>query len=318
MSLTKWMPIGIVPMLLGISATAFGQGVPWRIMPLAQALDEAAATGQMILLDVRSDHCGQCKVMEGELWANTEGAAFAEGMIPLKYESGSQDGIEAHRRYPITGLPVVIFIRPDGSELDRVVGYDSKEDWLEEARPLKEGIDPLPAMEADLAAHPDSVQLMLPVLERYLFRYRDVEARKLLDRMIQHDPANRTGKVEIAIVKLAKHESLVRNNPKASMDLWRMLLERFPNASSAGAAVDGTFKAASSLNEVAQWKEWIAGLAEKYPTNGRILYAIAMTASRNGMRDVRFAKAARSAKALGVGGAFLDSIAVKLEPNVKK
>lgn len=318
MSLEKWVRAGILTVLVGLASNAFGQGVEWRSLSLTAALDEAAATGRMVMLDIRADHCGQCKVMEKEFWETAAGAAFAEGMIPLKYESGSPDGIEAHRRYPITGLPVVIFIRSDGSEVDRVVGYDSQEEWLEEAEPLKEGIDPLPGMEAALAAHSDSVQLMLPVLERYLYRYREVEARKLLDRMLQHDPGNRTGMVEMAIVKLAKHANLVQNDSKASMDLWRMLLDRFPTASSAGAAVDGTFKAANSMNQVAEWREWIAGLAERYPKNGRLQYAIAMTANRNGLRDPRFAKAARTARALGVGGAFLDSIAVKLDAPASK
>ncbi len=313
MKTRAWVLVALALPVLAVATPAFGDGVAWRNMPLTQALDEAAATGQMVLLDVRSDHCGPCKTMDDELWATAEGAAFASGMIPLKYDSGSPEGIEAHRRYPITGLPAVIFIRSDGTEVDRVVGYDSKESWLDEAAPLKEGIDPLPAMEAELAAHPDSVPLMLPVLERYLYRYREEEAAKLLDRMLAKDPTNRTGKVEVAIVKMAKYSNFVRNDPKSSMERWRILLDRLPNSSSAGAAVDGTFKAASALGQVDAWVEWIAGLADQHPKNGRLLYAIAMTANRNGLRDPRFAKAARSARALGVGGAFLDSIAVKLE-----
>lgn len=300
---TSWMKLLLVAVVLvGSADTAAAQGVVWRTATLDQALAEATSADRIVMIDVRANHCGQCVIMETDFWNTPAGAAFADGMIPLKIDSTTPAGIELSKRYPITGLPCVIFVRPDGTEIDRVVGYETVAKFLDEAEQLKNGIDPLPAMEKMLAAHPDSLPLMQPILERYLFRYREVEAKAMLDRILAHDPQNRATQSERALSRLAKYHELVRVDPKLQMEYYKTMLDRFPSCSGAGAAIDGSYKAALRMGTTKEWTTWICGILEKQSMNGRLQYTAAMTAHRNGIVEPCFAKAARTARNLGAGG----------------
>lgn len=301
-------------LLFGTAASsALAEGVTWLDMTMKEALVEAEKTGKMIMLNVGADHCGACGDMDEQLWSKPDGEALADGTIPIYIDSTTPEGSALNNRYPITGLPVVIFIKPNGRELGRVVGYTSHSKFMAEAQPLSAGIDPLPALEAELEANPESVMLILPVMERYLYRFRDEEAKELLARILELDPDNRFHQSERALIKFAKHARIIWNDMEKCDEYWRMLLERFPTASSTSGAVNGTHRAAVSLRRLASWKEWICDIAKNQPENARLHYSLAMTAKRGGLRGPCFAEAARKARALGFGGAFLDTLAIELE-----
>ncbi|MFB3907528.1 MAG: thioredoxin family protein [Candidatus Eisenbacteria bacterium] len=300
-------------LLVASVAAAAGQGVVWRAMTIDQAVAEASSSGKMVLVDVFSDHCGQCGVMDQEFWNTPAGADYADGMIPLKIDSATPDGYQFQIRYGVTGLPTTILIRPDGQELDRVVGYDGVQEFLTEAGPMKDGVDSLPVLEEQMAKSPQSADAILAVMERYLFRKRLADAQSLSEKVLALDPDNKGKKAEKALMWLAKYMEFVDANPAASYEYWKTMLDKYPTATAAGSAVDHTCKQSATLGRRAEWIEWIAGILEKQPQNGRLQYAAAISADRAGIRDIRFAKAARTARSLGVGSALMDSLAVRME-----
>jgi hypothetical protein len=305
-----WVAVLLTTLVPG---AAWGQGVVWQPLALDQALAEAQNTGHLILVYVWAAHCGQCEQMRIDLWDTPAGASLAEGTIPLKIDSTTPAGRELSQRYPILGLPTSLFLSPEGMEVDRVEGYENARSFLSEAEPLKSGVDPLPGLEAQLAAHPDSVPLMVPILERYLYRMRDQDAEAISKRLLELDPRNRTRQPEIALRTLANYFANIRGNMSRSHEYWTQLLDRYPECSSAGGAVDGLYKAALGVGRFEDWKTFMCGLVEKQSANGRLLYAIAMSARRHGVRGPCFAQAARRAGSLGVGGARMDTVAAELE-----
>jgi hypothetical protein len=294
--------------------TARAEGGTFEDLTLQEAWAKAAETGQTILIEVSAAHCMACGDVEREIWESPEGAALAEDLICIRFDSTTPEGQALNQYYPITGLPVVIFVRPDSTEIDRVVGYTmGREKWLEEAELLKTGYDPLPDLEEELAANPGSVRSYLPVLERYLYRFRDAEAESLLMRILELDPKNQHRQASQALIKFAKHARLIWHDMDKSYNYWKMILERFPDSPSVSGAVSGTYQAAMQLRRLDEWKEWICKLAEDHPESGRLQYSLAMNAKRGRLRGACFAKAARTARALGAGPAFLDTLAVELE-----
>jgi thioredoxin 1 len=169
--------LAISALCLSWAAASRAEGVEWAKLTIDQALEEASKTGKIVMVNVHSSHCGACAQLEADVWLTPDGVELAEGTIPISVDNAAPEGGYLQTRYPVTGLPAVIFIRPDGKEVDRVVGYmRGKQAFLGEALPLKDGIDRLPAMEEQLAAHPDSLPLILPVLERRLNRFQDQDA----------------------------------------------------------------------------------------------------------------------------------------------
>jgi hypothetical protein len=296
------------------SGRAMGQGIKWADLTLDQALAEAAAKKTMVLIDVWSPHCGSCGQMDIDLWDTPEGLKLANGFVPIKIETGSPAGRDLALRYPITGLPAIIFLYPDGKELDRVEGYVNKNSFLYQVKPLTAGVDPLIEMENRLAVKPDSLDLIFQVMERYLNRRRDADADSLYRRIIRVDVGNHRMFVERAIVRMARKAEYVDRDLAETLGYWKFMVEAYPTASSVGAAVDGAFKTMLSQGTGSEWPDWICPILEKNPNLGYLQRAAAMTALRAGFRRPCFAKAARLARDLGVGtAAYMDSVATVLD-----
>lgn len=306
--------LAALSLLAAAPAASFAAGVTWQNLTVDQALAAAEQQNKLVLIDFWAGHCAPCGQLDNDVWNTPDGAAITEGTIPIQADTSTPVGGAACLRFAVTGLPAVVALRPDGTEVDRVVGYtQGRNRFIEAVRDLKDGVDPLPGMEDMLKAHPDSLPLYMPVFERYLNRQREGDAKMLLDQIMKHDSDNRQGQSERALMLFAKYETGVTMNHKQGLAYWEMILDRWPDSGMSGAAIDGSYKAAAAIGQVPAWKEWVCGRLAKQPANGRLQYSAAMVASHAGIVDPRFAKAARTARSLGVGGAFLDTVAVKLE-----
>ncbi len=307
----------LAPFLIGGSAAAAdgATGVQWRDLTIEQALAEAREKDTLVMVDVWDSHCGACLDQDEQVFQTPDGAALAEGLIPIKVQTTLEAGKAFMRLYPITGLPAVIFLKPDGTELDRVEGYSrGKLFFLDATRPLRNGLDPLPTMEAKLAARPDSLPLMLSVMEKYLFRKREAEAKAIFDRIQKLDPNNLKGTAERSMQMMARFEENWKVDYLKSYALYTQMVERFPDSPSAGGNADAAFKALYRIGRGAEWKDWICPILEKQTTRGNLQRTAAMTAFVWRQYDPCFARAARRAAKLNVGKpAYLDSIAVILE-----
>lgn len=306
----------VVCSLLGgvIRAEGTAVGTAWQWIPLDQALAKATTEGKLVMVDVWAEHCAQCGQMDIDVWDTAEGGKLTSNVIPIKVNSVTPEGQAFMSKYPITGLPAVLVLRADGSEVDRVTGYVTGAAWIHEARSLLEsGHDPLPMLEAQLAAHPDSTWLLLEVLERYLNRQRDDEAKALLTRITASTVSSSHHVAEKALLTMAKYQDYFRKDRDQALLYYQLLIEAYPKSSSVGGAVDGAYKAFAGSGRVGEWKSWACAIAEANPTAGQLNYSIAMTASRYYVYDACLAKAARAARNSGLGSATLDSIAVVLE-----
>ncbi len=252
--------------------------------------------------------------MDIDVWQTAIGRDLTKDLIPLKVDTQSPEGQAIMDRYPILGLPTSLFLLPDGTELDRVEGYFSRDAYLSEARNLAAGVDPLPGMEARLQTRPDSLDLVLDVLERYLHRRRDADAESLYVRVLRDDPRNARTYAERAIRDMARYAEYGRHQPGQAADYWATMVDRFPMSTSVGAAVEGAYEGWSTAGQADRWLPWICSALKKYPNVAYLQRAAAMTGYRGGFRDPCLAEAARTARRLGqVPAALLDSIAVIMD-----
>jgi hypothetical protein len=300
----------------GAAAPAGAGGVQWRDITLQQALAEAREKNLMVMVDVWDSHCAACGQLDADVFQTPDGVTLADDHIPIKIQTTVEAGRQFMQLYPVTGLPAVIFLKPDGTELDRVEGYFGQRNvFLDAARPLSNGIDPLERMEKRLQARPDSLPLLIGVLEKYLWRKRDTEAQKVYQRILTLDPQNGMRTAERAMGMMARYEENYKNDYGKAAGYYEAIVEKFPNSMSAGGIADAAFKALYRGGRSAEWKDWICPLLDKNPANASLQRSVAITALNWSQRGACFAKAARTAARLNAGGrpAFYDSIAVIFE-----
>ncbi len=126
------MHLGI---LVGVAALAGGfasaaaraqeavSAVSFRSLTLEAACVAAQAEGKIVLVDFYTTWCGPCKMLDRDTWTDAKvGELVNARAVALKLDA-EKEGRAAARRYAVAAYPTLLLLKPDGTELDRIVGY---------------------------------------------------------------------------------------------------------------------------------------------------------------------------------------------------
>ena len=109
--------------------------VAWH-SDLDQALGAAAAEDRLVVVDLQAEWCVWCTVMRTTSLRDPRVAGLIDARaVPVRLEVEGP-GQELATRHGITSLPALLTLRPDGSEVGRVVGYRGPEALLRALEPL--------------------------------------------------------------------------------------------------------------------------------------------------------------------------------------
>jgi thiol:disulfide interchange protein DsbD len=123
---------------IGLIATTPSQGIAFETLD-EPALAAALKSGQPVLLDFTANWCAPCHELERFTFSDRRVKDATRAFRAFKVDLTHYDSPEAEgwrRRYRITGVPTVVFLAPDGSEVRaaRVEGFLSPERFLELVR----------------------------------------------------------------------------------------------------------------------------------------------------------------------------------------
>jgi len=88
---------------------------------LNSALREAALGKTIVMADFYTDWCGWCKKLDKDTYSDARVQAVAKNFVAVKIDGDKATDLV--RKYNINGYPTIMFLRPDGREEKRVVGY---------------------------------------------------------------------------------------------------------------------------------------------------------------------------------------------------
>jgi thiol:disulfide interchange protein DsbD len=100
-----------------------------------EKLAEATAAGRPVFIDSFADWCIPCKEMDKLTFSRAEVIAASRKFVMLKADltSNKDAGVKAfYRKYGLKGVPTLIFLKLDGSEIEelRGTGFESKDVFL--------------------------------------------------------------------------------------------------------------------------------------------------------------------------------------------
>jgi len=90
---------------------------------------QAASDGKPILIDFYTDWCTYCKMMDTTTFTDTSVTSYIRGNILVAKVNAEKDSALANS-YGVTGYPTLVLVEPDGSEIDRFIGYYPPEKFL--------------------------------------------------------------------------------------------------------------------------------------------------------------------------------------------
>jgi len=103
------------------------------------AVEASLAAGRPVMMDFSADWCVPCHELELVTFTDPRVVAAARGFDRYKVDLTKYDSPESEasrKRYGITGVPTVVFLAPDGREIEaaRVEGFLPPEPFLERMR----------------------------------------------------------------------------------------------------------------------------------------------------------------------------------------
>jgi thiol:disulfide interchange protein len=102
---------------------------------LDQALSKAKTSKKLVMVDFYADWCGPCHTLDEVTWQDSKVQSWLrEKTIAVKIDV-DKDG-ELAAKYGASSIPLIVFLKPDGSEVGRLVGYHPPEEFLQKANEL--------------------------------------------------------------------------------------------------------------------------------------------------------------------------------------
>jgi thiol:disulfide interchange protein DsbD len=121
-----------------------------------QAVAKAAREGKPVLMDFYADWCAPCKEFDKQTFVDPSIVDLSRRFVMVKVDltkAGDSDVEALQKRYRISGVPTLIFLQPDGSEIPdlRTVGFkpaDAFRPRMEKAYRMSSGGSQVPREEA--------------------------------------------------------------------------------------------------------------------------------------------------------------------------
>jgi len=207
---------------------------------LSEVMQKAKAEHKVLMVDVLTDWCKWCVELDNKVYSNPKVAEFANAnQINYKIDAEKDEGVEFAKKYKINGYPTVLFLDGDGNEIDRVYGYYPAKDFYEMMVDYNKGVNTFSSLTAELENDPNDILANLKIADKYIALGQTDDAKKHLDKIIEVDPQNLSGKEDDAKYKLASIsdketiipnlEAFIKENPQSDMlkDAYIALAESY-------------------------------------------------------------------------------------------
>ncbi|MCX6584278.1 MAG: thioredoxin domain-containing protein [Candidatus Aminicenantes bacterium] len=161
-----------------------------------QTLKTAVEKKQPVLIDFYTDWCPHCKRLDELTFSDAKvGEYFSKENYALIKINPEKD-TEAENKFKVYSYPTLVIFKPDGAELDRMLGFSDPEALIKSLEDLKKGIGTLDDLLGKYKEYPqtdksfEKITLMFGILDKYIARADYPQALELIHRVVEMDKDN--------------------------------------------------------------------------------------------------------------------------------
>lgn len=141
-------------------------------------------------------------------------------------------------KFGIRGTPTVLFLDPDGSEVDWIVGYGPPaEKYQDQVNKVLAGVDTIKSLSEQYAKDPKSIEVIFKMAGKYDRRGNTEKATEFYKQVIALDPEGKKGMTEVQNEKVSYTQSaefnlgamaISKRPPDAS--LFQAFIKKYPDS----------------------------------------------------------------------------------------
>jgi thiol-disulfide isomerase/thioredoxin len=137
--------LALFALIAGPSADA-----PFQDIALDQAFAAAKKDGKIVMIDFFTTWCAPCKRLDKITWPDKDVQEWVtKTAVAIKLDAEKE--VEIAKRYHVESYPTILFLKNDGSEIDRILAFKQPAEFLEEAKNALAGKDAVDRVKAKMA-----------------------------------------------------------------------------------------------------------------------------------------------------------------------
>lgn len=124
----------------------------FRDVSLESALAAARSEKKIVMVDFFTTWCVPCKQLDATTWKDAKVLKWAsEKVVAVKLDAEKERDLA--KRFRIGAYPTILLLKPDGSEIDRIVGFKDADTFLSNASDALAGKDSVTRAKAKVDGH---------------------------------------------------------------------------------------------------------------------------------------------------------------------
>jgi thioredoxin-related protein len=177
-----------------IPCFAFAEEINFEKGSFAEVLSKAKSENKNVMIDFFTDWCKWCVELDRVVYTNKDVVEYANtGQINWKIDAEKGEGKELAERYNIKGYPTIVFVDPDGNEIDRIVGFFKPAEFLRIMKDYNSGINTYGYLKNKLEINPDDAEANY-LMGKKLLEYGDADrSKQYFEKVLNTDKENISG-----------------------------------------------------------------------------------------------------------------------------
>lgn len=155
----------------------------------SEASAAAQESRQPMLVDMYTDWCFWCKVMDDSTFPAPYVQKFLKNFQLAKINAEVDTNLAQH--YGVRSYPTFLLLKPDGTEIDRIIGYSPPEEFVGMIVQSLNGVNTLEDLRNRQAANPSDYDLTFELAEKYMYRSDYENARNYYNQILTSAPADK-------------------------------------------------------------------------------------------------------------------------------
>lgn len=141
--------IGFAAIVSGVPAAGAEVTAGFHDLSFDAACAEAKKADKVVFIDFFTTWCGPCKMMDRSTFKDEAVVKLLKDKaVAIKVDAEKQRDLS--QRYKVSSYPMLLFVKPDGTEIGRLSGYREAKQLVPEATDLLNGITPMERARLDV------------------------------------------------------------------------------------------------------------------------------------------------------------------------